>query len=72
MEASERDVILVCEVCGERTALGGPLAVWRSENTTFGCECGERLTLANRLDSRESNNMLTTAATKTPTSLLQP
>ena len=46
MEGSERVVILVCEACGERTVLGGPLSVWRSESTTFGCECGEQLTLA--------------------------
>ncbi len=36
MEGSEKDVILMCEVCGERMVLGGPLAVWRSESTTFG------------------------------------
>ncbi len=60
MEGCERDVILVCEVCGERTVLGGPLAVWRSESTTFGCECGEQLTLAARLDSGKSNKAVTT------------
>ena len=72
MEGSERDIILMCEVCGERTVLGGPLAVWRSESTTFGCECGERLTLADRLDSEESNKVAATAATKRPTLLLYP
>jgi hypothetical protein len=72
MEGSERDIILVCEVCGERTVLGGPLAVWRSGRTTFGCECGERLTLADRLDAGESNKVAAIAATKTPTSLLYP
>ncbi len=55
MERSEIDVILACKVCGERTVLGGPLAVWRSESTIFGCECGEQLTLAARLDSGESS-----------------
>ena len=55
MRDSERDIVLVCEVCGERTVLGGPLVVWRSESTTFSCECGERLTLADRSDSGESN-----------------
>jgi hypothetical protein len=72
MEDSERDIILVCEVCGERTVLGGPLAVWRSESTTFGCECGERLTLADGLDPEESNKVATTATVKPPTSLLYP
>ncbi len=70
MEGSEKDVILICEVCGGRTVLGGPLAVWRSESTTFGCECGERLTLADRLDSGGSNKA--TAAAKPSTSLLYP
>ncbi len=72
MEGSEKDVILICEVCGGRTVLGGPLAVWRSESTTFGCECGERLTLADRLDSGESNKVGAAAAAKTPTSHLHP
>ncbi len=63
MESSEKDVILVCEMCGEWTVLGGPLAVWRSESTIFGCECGERLTLSNRLDhawSKEGEEARTT------------
>jgi hypothetical protein len=70
MEGSERDIILVCEVCGERTVLGGPLAVWRSESTTFGCGCGERLTLADRLGPRGSNEVATTVAAGPPTSVL--
>ena len=72
MEASERDIILACEAGGERTVLGGPLAVWRSESTTFGCECGERLTLADRLDSGGSNKVAATAAAEPPTSRLYP
>jgi hypothetical protein len=72
MEEFERDIILVCEVCGERMVLGGPLSVWRSECTTFGCECGERLTLADRLGSRGSNEASTTSAARPPTSLLYP
>jgi hypothetical protein len=72
MEDSERDIILVCEVCGERTVLGGPLSVWRSESTTFGCGCGEQLTLADRLDPGGSNEASTTAAAEPPTSLLYP
>jgi len=66
MRDSERDIILECEACGERTVLGGPLSVWRSESTTFGCMCGERLTLADRLDPGE----VTTAAAELSTSLL--
>ncbi len=50
MKNSSGDVVLLCEECGERTVLGGPLEVWCSASTSFGCECGERLTLSNRLD----------------------
>jgi hypothetical protein len=46
-------VVLVCEVCGERTVLEGPLAVWHSGRTTFSCECGRRLTLADRPEPTE-------------------
>ena len=72
MEGSTRNVVLACEVCGERTVLGGPFSVWCSESITFGCECGEQLTLADRLDSGESNKMATSAAAKVSTSLLYP
>ena len=68
MRDAERDIVLVCKVCGERTVLGGPLAVWRSESTTFRCECGERLTLADRADPGGSNR----AAAKPLTSLRYP
>ena len=50
MNGSSRRVILVCEECGERTVLGGPLSVWYSKSTCFGCGCGRELTLADRLD----------------------
>ena len=50
MNGSSGRVILVCERCGEQTVLGGPLSVWCSKNTRFGCECGRELTLADRLD----------------------
>jgi len=72
VEGTARNVVLVCEVCEERMVLGGPLSVWCSESTTFGCECGEQLTLADRLDSGESNKMATSAAAKLLTSLLYP
>jgi hypothetical protein len=44
----------VCEECGERIVLGGPLSVWYSESTRFGCECGRELTLADRLDQQRN------------------
>jgi hypothetical protein len=66
MRDFERDIILECEACGERTVLGGPLSVWRSESTTFGCMCGEQLTLADRLNPGE----VMTAAAELSTSLL--
>lgn len=50
MKGSSGNVVLLCEECGERTVLGGPLEVWRSASTSFGCACGERLTLSDRLD----------------------
>jgi hypothetical protein len=43
-------VILICEDCGERTVLGGPLEVWLSGSTHFECGCGERLTLSDQLE----------------------
>jgi len=51
--ATRRNIVLVCEVCGERTVLEGPLAVWHSGRTTFSCECGRRLTLADRPETTE-------------------
>ena len=72
MEGSEGEIILACGVCGERTVLAGPLAVWCSPSTTFRCGCGERLTLADRLDSGESYEVPADAASKPPTSLLYP
>ena len=46
---SER-IILECS-CGERLILLGFEDDWRSEGrTTFECECGRELTLADRLD----------------------
>ncbi len=49
MAGRSRSVVLVCEVCGDRVVLLGPLSAWRSEGATFGCECGMSLTLADRL-----------------------
>jgi hypothetical protein len=55
MNGSSRKVILLCEECGERTVLGGPLSVWYSQSTRFGCECGRELTLADRLDQQRAS-----------------
>jgi hypothetical protein len=55
MNGSSRRVILVCEDCRERTVLGGPLSVWYSQSTRFGCECGRELTLADRLDQQRAS-----------------
>lgn len=52
MAGSSRSVVLVCEVCGDRVVLLGPLSAWRSEGAVFGCECGTGLTLADRLGDR--------------------
>ena len=46
---SAERIVLECGSCGERTVLGGPEDVWLSGRTTFECECGRRLTLADRL-----------------------
>lgn len=53
MERFCRNVVLLCEECGERTVLGGPLSVWCSGSTSFGCECGAQLTLADQVDPAE-------------------
>ena len=45
-------VVLVCEECGDRVVLLGPLSTWRSEGAVFECECGKGLTLADRLDEK--------------------
>ena len=45
------DIVLECNKCGERLILLGFESDWHSEGrTTFECGCGERLTLADRVD----------------------
>lgn len=51
MTDTSRQVILVCEECGERTVLEGPLSGWGHEGSVFGCECGELLTPADGLEA---------------------
>jgi hypothetical protein len=44
-------IVLECNKCGERLILLGFESDWHSEGrTTFECECGEKLTLADRID----------------------
>jgi hypothetical protein len=63
MEGSFRNVVLLCEECGERTVLGGPLSVWRCGSTSFACECGVQLTLSDQVDPAESKEGAKTRAT---------
>ena len=41
MNGHSKGGILVCEECGQRTVLDGPLSAWCSGGAPFGCECGE-------------------------------
>ena len=47
-----RGGILVCEDCGERMVLEGPISVWLSGGTSFECECGQRLAPSGRLERK--------------------
>jgi hypothetical protein len=58
MEGSFRNVVLLCEECGERTVLGGPLSVWRCGSTSFECGCGAQLTLSDQLDPADRRSGL--------------
>ncbi len=50
LEVSGR-IVLGCGSCGERVVLLGREEDWHSEGrTVFACECGARLTLADRLE----------------------
>ncbi len=62
MEGSFGNVVLSCGGCGERTDLGGPLSVWLSGRTSFGCGCGAHLTLSDRLDPTETEERTETAS----------
>jgi hypothetical protein len=53
---SGRQVVLLCEECGEKVVLGGPESVWRSARTFFDCECGQQLTLADREDETRTTS----------------
>ena len=60
-----RGVVLVCEECGERVVLAGPLSAWRSEDAVFECGCGEGLTLADRLEE-ETTELETIPSVRKP------
>jgi hypothetical protein len=70
MNGSSRRVILVCEECGERMVLSGPLSVWYSESTHFGCECGREFTLADSLDQQMVSSAGDVTSAARPTSPL--
>jgi hypothetical protein len=48
---TSRQVVLVCEECGKRMVLDGPLSAWQQESSILGCECGMILTPADHLDT---------------------
>jgi len=70
MNGSSRRVILVCEECGERMVLGGPLSVWYSASTHFGCECGREFALADRLEQQRVSRAGDVTSAARPTSPL--
>lgn len=41
--------VLICEECKERLVLADPELIWESHLFVFECECGEELTLDNRV-----------------------
>ena len=49
LELSDR-IVLGCKTCGERVVLLGRVDDWYSEGRrSFACECGTKLTLADRV-----------------------
>jgi hypothetical protein len=53
LELSDR-IVLGCRSCGERVVLLGREDDWYSEGrTVFACECGARLTLADRVGEED-------------------
>lgn len=70
MNGSSRRIILVCEECGERIVLGGPLSVRYPESTRFGCECGRELAFADRPDHQRVSRTGHITSAARPTSPL--
>jgi hypothetical protein len=67
-----RGSILVCEECGERMVLDGPISVWLSGNTSFGCECGQRIAPAGRLERKGVGEAGPATDAASPTAPLHP
>ena len=68
VDGSSKGDILVCQECGERMVLNRFLPAWPLEATSFGCECGERLTLADGLDHSGFGEASGTTKASQPTS----
>lgn len=58
MEGSGQDVVLLCDGCGEKIVLGGPLSVWNCGSTSFACGCGAQLTLSHQVEPLEVEERL--------------
>ena len=41
--------VLICEECGQRLVLSDPEFIWHLERLVLECDCGEELTLADRI-----------------------
>jgi hypothetical protein len=68
VDGSSKGDILVCQECGESMVLNRFLPAWPLEATSFGCECGERLTLADGLDHSGFGEASGTTKASQPTS----
>ena len=50
MQRYSGSTVLICEECGKRMVLTDPeVLTWRSKRPIFDCDCGEELTLDNRI-----------------------
>jgi hypothetical protein len=45
-------IVLICEECGQRLVLSDPEFIWHLERLVLECDCGEELTLADRIVER--------------------
>jgi hypothetical protein len=43
--SSSKQIVLMCEECGEKLSIVGPEEDWRSRCAIFVCECRHKLTL---------------------------